>query len=104
MSISRRVAMFVSGTAISIAAAYVVLVTAIQVQQLILRHRAERLFADVQSLPVRRPTFAEAAAAFSHGSSNGSHSVPCSPESCHFSMGLYDFGSASGQFPGWSMW
>jgi hypothetical protein len=104
MSISRRVARFVSGAAISMAAAYVLLVAAIQVQQRILRHRVEDLLADVRSLQVRRSTFAQAAVVFSHWSNRGSYSVPCSQEFCHFSIGIYDFGSASGEFSGWYTW
>jgi hypothetical protein len=100
----RRLTRYVFGAAISVIVAYALFVAAIHVQQRILRHRAERLLADVRSLRVGRSTFAQAAVVFSHWSDRGSYSTPCSEQSCDFSVGIYDFGSASGKFPGWYTW
>jgi hypothetical protein len=102
--VDRRLTRYVLGAAISVIAAYALLVAAIQVQKRILRRRAENLLADVRSLQVRRSTFAQAAAVFSHWSNRGFYSKPCSQESCDFFIRISDFGSVSGKFPGWYTW
>jgi hypothetical protein len=61
-----------------------------------LRHRAEKLLADIRSLRVRSATFDQAVEAFDRWQPWGSYDLPCSRESCHFSIALYDPGSAYG--------
>jgi hypothetical protein len=93
MGASRRVIRYMLYVGFSLLAVYVLLFAAVQIQQRILRRRAEKLLADVRSLRVRSATFDQAVEVFDHWQPWGSYDLPCSHESCRFYIALYDPGS-----------
>ncbi|MFZ0981165.1 MAG: hypothetical protein WAN23_17310 [Candidatus Acidiferrales bacterium] len=96
MGAPRRVICYILYIGFSLLVGYVLLFAMVQIQQRILRHRAEKLLADVQSLRVRSATFDQAVEVFDRWQPWGSYDLPCSSESCHFSIALYSPGSAYG--------
>lgn len=100
MGVFRRTIRLIAYCALGLFAAYLALAAALHIQQYVLRRRAERLLADVQSLRVRQATFDQAQEVFAHWRSWGSYDLPCSRENCHFSIALDDLG----RMPGTQAW
>jgi len=103
MGVFRRAIRAAAYAGLGLLAAYLALAAAIHIQQRIFRHRAERLLADVQSLRVRQATFDQAVEVFDRWQPWGSYDLPCSRESCTFSIALTDFGAVT-EGEGWYQW
>jgi hypothetical protein len=63
----------------------------IPIQQQILRHRAERLLADIRNLTLRRSTWTDAQQIFTHWGAWGHYDGACTQQCCSYLIELGDF-------------
>jgi hypothetical protein len=70
-----------------------VIISAIPIQQQILRHRAERLLADIRKLTLRRSTWIDVQGAFSRWGAWGHYDGACTQQDCSYGIELGDFTS-----------
>jgi hypothetical protein len=76
-------------------------VVVVQVQERLLRARAQRLSADIRSLQVRQSTFRQAVDVFARRGQYGDYNVPCSREYCDFSIQIAEL---EVPWPEWEVW
>lgn len=71
---------------VSVLAIALLLAAAIQIQERILRYRAERLLQDILAIELRHTTFKQVGDLAAKWNGFASHNVPCSKEYCDFSI------------------
>jgi hypothetical protein len=77
--------------AVSLVLVCLIAVAALHVQERILRYRAEKLLADIQSLELRKASFADARDVFRRWGKWGEFDRPCRPAHCNLQITLSDF-------------
>jgi hypothetical protein len=87
----RRLWRFARVAALSLVIVLVLIVVVLHVQQHVLRHRAEHLLSDIDSLELRKATFAEAQIVFRRWQWAGRFVGDCSDKHCEFSISLRSF-------------
>jgi hypothetical protein len=73
--------------------ALAVIISAIPIQQQILRHRAERLLADIRSLTLRRSSWIDVQGVFRRWGAWGHYDGACTQQNCSYTIELGDFTS-----------
>lgn len=70
---------------------FLLTVASIHIQQHLVRRRAERLLAEIQSLELRKTSWADARLLFQHWGTNQKFFDPCTPKECSFEIVLDHF-------------
>lgn len=86
-----RLSRYLRNSALAATAALLVVVVAIQIEQHVLRHRAERLLGDILSLELRQATFEDAQIVSVRWNRLGHYEGSCNKRHCDFNVVLGDF-------------
>jgi hypothetical protein len=85
--VRRRFGYFV----LAVMAVLVIVVGTLRIQQWVLRHRAERLLAEIQQIELRKTSFEDAQNLFGRWSKWGHYKGECTRQHCQFLIRLTDF-------------
>ena len=91
MSLKRKILRAIVWMIVSLLGILLVLVAAIHLDQYLLRRKAERLLADIQSLELRKSTYADARRVMGRWNGDMRKFGPCQRDSCDVQIDLRDF-------------